>query len=481
MRKILIPGMVFLTLSPMKGIGQTQKEVRPNIIFILTDDLRYDALGVAGNPVIKTPNIDELASQGVYFPNTFVSTAICMASRASIMTGMYEKNHHCNFGRDGLKTKFWEQSYPVLLRDAGYTTGFIGKFGFAVSNKELDWKYHSEDKLPIKDFDYWNGFPGQGKYFPQGIKGSHLTKLNEEYAIDFLDSCPKDKPFCLSISFKAPHGPMKPDPEYDNLFVEQEIPTPETSDSSYYARLPEAVQKSWGHNGYYQLYFDTPQKYQTYLKKYYRLITGVDKAIGKIRQELKRLKLAENTILIFTSDNGYFTGEHLLGGKVLMYEESIKVPFIVYDPHSPQKEREQKNYNLISNVDIAPTILNYAGVEIPEQMDGMDISPLINGNMKKWRSMVFCENHFCLGNEISAGPYNKSGRVNWTNQYYPKSWCLRSNEFKYISYWEENVLTEELYDMINDPYKKENLVNDAGCKKAIKSFRKKLKKELAGS
>ncbi|NQU52100.1 MAG: sulfatase [Bacteroidetes bacterium] len=464
-----------MSLFSKKEERHSIKTDRLNIIFILVDDLRYDAIGIAGNPIIKTPNIDGLANEGVYFPNTFVTTAICMASRASIMTGMLEKNHKCNFGRNGLKSKLWGQSYPVLLREAGYTTGFIGKFGFAVSDKALDWIYHSEDKLPAKDFDYWKGFPGQGNYFPKGENGKHLTNLNAEYALDFLNGCNKEQPFCLSISFKAPHGPMTPDPAYNCLFAEEEIPRPETFDSSYFELLPEAVKKSWGHQGYFNLYLNTPQKFQTYLKNYYRLIAGIDDAIGKIRQELKRLELSENTIIIFTSDNGYFTGEHLLGGKVLMYEESIKVPLIIYNPNSRDKNRGTKNDHLISNVDLAPTMLGYAGVKIPEQMDGMDISPLLKGNMKNWRSVAFCENHFSQGTEISIGPYNKDRHVNWANQYYPRSWCLRSVEFKYISYWEENAQTEELYDMVHDKSETNNLIKDPEYKQIIESFRKKLK------
>ena len=483
MKKLII-FFVFLSLISLVDSCQTKIEkARPNIIFILADDLKSDAIGIAGNPVIKTPNIDALANEGVYFPNTFISSAICMPSRASIMTGMYEKNHHCNFGHDGLKTKFWELSYPILLRQSGYNTGFIGKFGFGVSDVPSDWEYHSEDKLPAKDFDYWKGFPGQGNYFPKGKDGKHLTNLNSEYALDFLNNYDqsKDQPFCLSISFKAPHGPMTPDPVYDKLFVNQELSKPNTYDSIYYNRLPEAVKKSWGHNGYFSLYLNTPEKFQSYVKRYYRLITGVDDALGKIRKELERLNLSENTIIIFTSDNGYFTGEHLMGGKVLMYEESIKVPLIIFDPNSAVKNKGITNDNLISNVDFAPTILRFAGLDIPEQMDGMDISSLFQEREDTWREMVFCENNFSQGTEISVGPYDKDGKTNWRNQYYPKSWCLRSNEFKYISYWEEKNQTEELYDMVSDVFEKNNLISNSTYENIVKSFREKLKQELSNN
>ncbi|MFZ2148003.1 MAG: sulfatase-like hydrolase/transferase, partial [Sedimentisphaerales bacterium] len=226
--------------SELAALGAAAKR-RPSIIFLLTDDQRADTMGCAGNPIIQTPNMDALAANGVRFRNAFVTTSICASSRASIFTGQWTRRHGIiDFG-----THFSEaalvQTYPMLLSRDGYRIGFIGKYGVG-----------PEKDLPIDKYDYWKGFPGQGIYEHKDENGSykHLTQIMGEQAVEFLNGCSQDRPFCLSVSFKAPHV-QDNDPRqfiydraYENLYSDVTIPTPETADPRYFDALPEFLRTS---------------------------------------------------------------------------------------------------------------------------------------------------------------------------------------------------------------------------------------------
>jgi len=325
----------------------------PNIVFIMADDQRWDLMGCMGNPVIKTPNMDRLADEGVLFENAFLTTSICMASRASVMLSQFESRHQCNFERPSNRTISYaefDNSYPRLLQKAGYRTGFIGKFGFAVSkdkilncplnpdgsrnSKEQLWR--KEQYMPVDKFDVWYGFPGQGGYFPKGKDGKHLTQIMGEQAVEFFESCEPGRPFCLSISFKAPHGPTQPDPAYKDMYKDVKIPRQINDRDEYFEKLPRVVREHWRGRRVYQKEAG-PEKYQEFMERHYQCISGIDVVIGRIRDELRRLKLDDNTVIIYTSDNGYFCGSKGLGGKCLLYEESIRTKHWKYIRYFEQR------------------------------------------------------------------------------------------------------------------------------------------------
>ena len=421
---------------------------RPNIIFLLTDDQRADAMGCAGNPIIHTPNIDGMAKNGVLFKNAFVTTSICASSRASIFAGQWTRRHGIiDFG-----THFSEealpQTYPMLLRKAGYRLGFIGKYGVGPKRD-----------LPVDEYDYWRGFPGQGRYEHKDKDGNykHLTQIMGEQSIEFLRGCSKDKPFCLSVSFKAPHvqdGDPRQfiyDRAYKNLYKDVTIPSPKTAERRYFEALPEFLQTSEARRRW-QIRFSTPAKFQESVKSYYRLVTGVDVVIGKIRSELKRLNFDDNTIIMFTGDNGFYLGEYGLAGKWFPHEESIHVPLVVFDPRASRSRQGVSCEQMALNVDIAPTILEMAGLTVPQQMQGRSLVPLLTGQRCKWRTDFFYEHLF-------------------KHRTIPRTEALRTQRFKYIRYIDFDY--EELYDLKNDPLETVNLAKDGKYQQTLKSLRKR--------
>ena len=322
----------FTTLIVCAAFARSEA-IPPNILFLLADDLRADALGCAGNKIVQTPNIDALARRGTMFRNAFVTTSICCVSRASILSGQYARRH----GIEDFKTPFtrtqWSNTYPVLLRASGFRTGFIGKFGVG-------------EIMPTNAFDYWDGFPGQGRYFKTNDP-VHLTHKIGDSALKFLRAR-DERPFCLSISFKAPHvqdenlvRPFPPDAVDEPLYRAARIPVPANYSPEAYARLPDFVRQSEGHTRFLRRFPDVKTREQN-VKDYYRLITGMDREIGRIVETLRELGLSDNTLVVFTSDNGFFLGERGLADKFLMFEESIRVPLIVFDP-TTRKRFVRKN------------------------------------------------------------------------------------------------------------------------------------------
>ncbi len=429
---------------------------RPNIIFLLADDLRYDVFGYMGNAIIKTPNIDGLAREGTMFHNAYVTTAICAISRASIFSGQYA----CRHGILDFVTPFSDSArkntYPELMRRNGYFTGFIGKYGVGA-------------KLPATEFDYWKGFGGMGTYHHKDAAGNykHLTNLIGDQAEEFL-RMKKNKPFCLSISFKAPHvegtNVFAPDPVYNSWYEDDSIPLPVTGDDRFFNLFPETF--SVGNEGRerWQVRFSTPQLYQENVKKYYRLVTGIDEVVRRIRAQLEKSGQDKNTIIMFTSDNGFYLGEHGLAGKWYGHEESIRVPLILYDPTLVAKGARIRK-EMVLNVDMAPTMLDYAGIPIPSGMQGHSLRPLAEGKKMEWRKEFFYDHLF-------ASP----------KVYIPKSEGLVGEEYKYIRYFKHDdsadFFYEELFNTIIDPYETDNLANRPD-KAAIKNDMIKKMKEYS--
>lgn len=414
---------------------------RPNILFILTDDQRWNALGCMGNPNIQTPNIDHLAREGVMFRNHFVTTAICCCSRASILSGQYVRRHGIGDFATPFSATQWAETYPALLREGGYRTGFIGKFG--VGNDQA--VKAMEDK-----FDYWRGVPGQGgRYFiePDDPNRNHATARFGAQALDFLDSQPIDQPFCLSISFTAPHArdhmprEYTPDDRDESLYANVVLPKPMSATDAYFQLLPKSVQTSEARRRWHWR-FDTPEKFQHNTKDYYRLISGIDREVGRIMTELKARGLADNTVIIFTSDNGYFLGDRGLAGKWFMYEQSVRDPLIIYDPREPAANRSRTEDAMTLNIDFAPTMLSLAGITPPAGMQGSSLVPLIdNEHPTDWRTEFFYEHHF--------GP-----------KILPPSEGVRTERWSYIRWVNETPPIEELYDLQSDPLEGHNLAAD---------------------
>lgn len=407
------------------------RDTRPNLLFLLTDDQRADDLGCYGNTVIKTPHLDSLAERGVRFTRFFVTSSICMASRSSYFTGRIERSHGCNFYYRDLAAKAWAQSYPVRLKQAGYRTGFIGKFGVMVEGLA--------QKLPRTDFDSFEGFAQQRDYFPYGNQGPHLDHLMGDQALSFLrGSAESGKPFCLSVSFRAPHVPLTPDPAFAKFYENERPYLPAPLPFREIAGLPPAFRESaWYARLSWQQHCSTEARLHEFIRQRYRLIAGVDAAVGRILDELKTLGLADNTVILFASDNGYYYGEHGLNTKFYLHEESIRVPLIVMDPRLPGRAGASVDA-LTANIDLAPTLLGLADLSPPDVMQGRSLLPLLRGEKPApWREAVLCEN---LAKERR-----------------PMCDAIRTRDWKYIAYFETDPLQEELYHLAEDPREQRNL------------------------
>lgn len=422
---------------------------RPNIIFILTDDQRWDMLGIAGNPIIATPNIDNIAKKGVRFTHTFVTTPICAASRASILTGLFERTHDFTFNKPPLKKAYIDISYPYLLKNAGYRTGFVGKFGVKLATS-IDSIFSSKN---VNGFPYWKEVGGKKKY---------LTDLQGDQAIQFIQGSDKQEPFCLSLSFSAPHADDDSKEQYfwpatlDSLYASVKMPIPATARKEFYDSLPDFLKGTMSRERWHWR-FDTPEKFQQMVKGYYRMITAVDQTVGRITDELNKLGIADNTIIIFMGDNGYYLGDRGYADKWLMHDVSIRVPLIIYDPRESATTKKVFD-QMVLNIDVAPTILSLAGIPIPKQMHGKSLLPLINGAVKKWYDTIFCE-HLMIEPKI------------------PNSECIRTKQWKFIRYPHHPEYIE-LYNLIMDPLEEHNLATQKIYKKMIDQFQLQCDKKI---
>jgi arylsulfatase A-like enzyme len=422
-------------LSSLASSALAQRADRPNVVFLLTDDQRWDSLGCMGNRIVRTPHIDRLAEQGVTFENHFVTTAICMTSRASIFTGQWARRHRVNEFATNFTEEQFARIYPVLMRAAGYHTGFIGKWGVG-------------SIMPSARFDYWKGFPGQGKYFPNGEPGKHLTELMGDQALEFLGATPRDKNFCLSISFKAAHvqdeDPRQflPSPATAHTYDGVTIPVPKTADPKYIAMFPPEIQRSENRRRW-AVRFSTPELYQTSVKSYYRLITEVDTVVERIRQQLDLMGVSDNTVIVYSGDNGFYLAEHGLAGKWFPHEESIRVPMIVYDPRWKSAVRGSRRTEMTLNVDIAPTLLEFARIAPPVEMQGRSLLPLAESRSTERRRELFYEHAFSA------------------NGWIPPSEGIRTERWKYARYYTTSPVFEELYDLAADPLEERNLAASA--------------------
>ena len=461
--------IVFLSLaSPLLMTAQKRTSpvaTRPNIVFIMSDDHAAQAISAYGSKLIQTPNIDRLAKEGMKFEHCLVTNSICTPSRAAIITGKYS---HLN----GVPVfNHLDTSQPLLskyLQQSGYHTGMIGKWHLGGQNP-----YRSEDGKPA-GFDYWNILPGQGAYFDpvmiemgerKNFKG-YTTDILTDLSIDFIKNRPPDRPFFLMFHHKAPHRNWQPDEKHRRQFENYDPPVPATFDDDYRGKsdasrdasnhidadltdrdlkvkppagLSGAELKKW--------------KFKRYMQDYLACVASIDDNIGRFLDYLDQAGLSENTIVIYTSDQGFFLGEHNMFDKRFMYEESLRMPFLIRWPGRIKPGTVSKE--MILNVDFAPMMMDAAGMKVPEDMQGRSFLPLLRGQKPKdWRSAMYYR-------------YYHPGDHNVARHY-----GIRTERYKLIFF--DQLDQWELYDLQKDPIEMHNLYTDV----AYASIVKRLKAEL---
>jgi len=419
---------------------------RPNIVFMMTDDQARQAVGVYGNRILRTPNMDRIGNEGLRFDQAFVTNSLCLPSRASFLTGQYSHTHGMltngeESGFDDEPDLRHEATWPVLLRAAGYHTGVVGK-----------WHVNT----PPRGYDYTAVLPGQGEYFdpPMLVNGAmtrqrgHADDVIGDHALAFLRDRPADRPFVLLQQFKAPHRSWEPAPRFAHAFADIEIPLPETFFESLDGR-PRAVRRSEmriadmldfrerGVPGTLPAEDLARGNYQALVKNYYRVLLGVDENVGRVLDFLDEHGLADNTIVVYTSDNGFFLGEHGLFDKRLMYEPSIRVPMLLRWPAHIAAGRVDDHFAL--NIDVAPTLLDLAGAAVPATMQGQSWRPLLEQAAPRWRQDFLYE-YF----EFPAAHCVRRHRG------------VRNERWKLIHFW-QLPQEWELYDLHADPMEMHNL------------------------
>jgi arylsulfatase A-like enzyme len=414
----------------------TAAERKPNFVYVFTDDQRWDALGVVQReqgengrfPWLKTPNLDRVAAEGIRFRNAFVVNSLCAPSRATLVTGQYGHvngvvNNHTPHPDGNL-------SLPALLRPAGYVSAYVGKW------------HHNGQSGKRPGFDYSASFVGQGRYFdcPIEVNGAatptkgFIDDVTTDYAADFIREN-RDRPFLLILGYKTCHGPFTPPPRHASTYEGEEARrTPNLGLHAPYRPAAAAPGGAKGNAGA----ADSPTV-PTNLGMF-RGITAIDENVGKLLDLLDELKLADDTVFCFSSDNGYYLGEHGLGDKRSAYEEAMRVPMLVRYPRLVAKGRTDDR--LVLNVDPAATFLDLAGLPVPKEMHGRSWKPLLEGKADvPWRDSFF----YCYFFE--------------RNYATPTTTAVRTQSAKLIKYPGHDNWTE-VFDLAADPYETKNLASD---------------------
>lgn len=407
-------------------------EPRPrNIVWIMSDDHARHALSCYGSGLNKTPNLDRIASEGVRFDNAFCTNSLCAPSRATLFTGKYS---HINGMKDNTPQSVFDgsqQTFPKLLQKAGYRTAIIGK-----------WHLVSDPT----GFDYWNILPGQGVYFdPQFIemgkrvkRPGYVTDIITDDAIRYLEGAGA-APFCLLVHHKAPHRVWEPDPKHSQMYAAREMPEPATFNDDYRNRASSAAHADnriadmpdWVKQ---QPPGMTPEQtkkwnYQRFIKDYLRVIASVDDNVGRLLETLEASGLASNTLVAYTSDNGFFLGDHGWFDKRFMYEESLRVPLMMRLPGAKRGRVEKR---MVANIDFAPTLLDAAGVPVPADIQGRSLAPLLAGKDVEWRESFYYHYY----------EYPQPHRVR-------PHYGVRTERYKLVYY--PTVNEWELFDLKSDP------------------------------
>jgi arylsulfatase A-like enzyme len=454
--------MVITTLAMYCSMALATGQPSPNLIFILVDDLRFDGMGFV-NPAIKTPSIDALAKGGLYLPNAVVTTSLCSPSRATILTGMSTRNHGIVDNNDGSEEGL--KFFPEYLQQGGYETAFVGK-----------WHMGRASDDPRAGFDHWVSFRGQGVYTPVpgytlNVNGEaveqkgYITDELTDYALDWLEERPADKPFFLYLSHKAVHADFKPAQRHLGQYAntQMQLPDPDAD-----VGAPGAGKPMWVHNQRNSWHgvdfpYHSELAIDDYVRSYYSALSAVDDSVGRIVDWLKQNKLANNTVVVFFSDNGFLFGDHGLIDKRNAYEPSVRVPMLVYGPGMIEQGVIETR---VTNLDIAPTMLGLAGQPLPDQFEGQSLVPLVTGRIAE--------------SEWQAKPFVYEYYWEWTFPQTPTTFAITYDEIKYIQYhglWD----LEELYDLNKDPNERVNLIHDPDYVNELIERRSKLYAALANT
>jgi arylsulfatase A-like enzyme len=455
-----------LRLEQASGSGEPM-----NVVFILSDDHRYDFMGFMDKvSYLETPNMDRMARGGAHLLNAFVTTSLCSPSRASILTGQYTHRHGVVDNQSSVPDS--AMFFPQYLQKGGYETGFVGKWHMGHHNAE-----------PHKGFDYWASFKGQGVYYNPTLNengkeiaygdSTYITSLLTDKAVEFLDGRNKDKPFFLYLSHKAVHSEFAPARQDSGTYADEPVNYPKTmfppgydlakaegkgfnpqagdipsADEYNYENVPnwvKAQRNSW--HGVDYMYHGQI-KFDQFYHRYLETLKGIDRSIGRVLDYLEANDLMENTAVFYMGDNGFSFGEHGLIDKRQAYEESIRVPLLVYAP-SMIKDGS-KIEPMVQNIDIAPTILELAGLQKTNAMDGASFVPMLRGEeMPDWRKRIYYEYFW-------ERPFPQTPTIH----------AVRTDTFKYIRYygvWDIN----ELYNLQQDPDESNNLIRNEEYRKLL--------------
>jgi len=447
---------VLLTLGMLAAFvcASSAAQRRPNLLFIITDDQRFDALGVVQEeqgsnarwPWFKTPNLDRLAKEGVRFRNAFVVHSLCSPSRASFLSGQY--GHRNGIVDNSTHFPSNAMNQAVLLREAGYHTAYIGK-------------YHMAYQPNRPGFAHVVSYVSQGEYFGGRflVNGAETRVTNwvddasTDFALDYLRTN-RHQPWMMMLGFKTPHTPRQPPVRARERFVGESVKPA--------MNLKAAPSYGKGQRAYKGEEIGKPVETDTdshgsdpYLLDYFRAISAVDDNVGRLLNELDTLGIAEDTVVVFASDNGYFLGDHGLGDKRAAYEESMRIPLLMRYPRSGMRAKVIDE--MVLNLDLAPTFLDLAGVRVPEQMQGASWMPLLRGDASNWRQAFMFA--YLFERNLPATP---------------AMIAVRTPAAKLIQYPDRKVWTE-LFDLKADPYETRNLAGDP----AYAELRQKLERELA--
>jgi N-acetylglucosamine-6-sulfatase len=432
-----------------------------NVVFILTDDHRYDALGFLGKQTfIQTPNLDRMAAGGVHVPNAFVTTALCSPSRASILTGLYAHRHRVVDNQNPVSPDL--VFFPQYLQRAGYDTALIGKWHMGEGGGSDE---------PQRGFDHWVSFQGQGHYLPHpdglNVDGrkvpqrGYITDELTDYAIEWLRARPRERPFFLYLSHKGVHSEFIPPDRYKNRFAGHRFVRPKTMPKGSCEGQPMWVQNQ--RNSWHGVEFPYHSRLdiEEYYKRYAETLLGVDDSVGRVLDYLKEAGLLESTLVIYMGDNGFAFGEHGLIDKRTAYEESMRVPMLLHCPELFEAGR--KAPEVVANIDIAPTILEAAGLVPPERLDGRSFLALAQGRSVPWRDVLLYEYYW-------ERPFPHT----------PTLHALRGSRYKYVrshGLWD----VDELYDLEADPLESRNLITSAQHRKLAEEMNRRLFEVLAAT
>ena len=439
-------GAIGAALVASTGFGNETK--RPNFVILMTDDQRWDAMSCAGNKILRTPNMDRLAKEGVRFENAFVTNSLCTPSRATVLTGLYSHTHGV-IDNKGHQIAADQPIFSDLLREAGYEVAFCGKS-------------HLKGALRDRKWDYYFGFQGQGAYrnpkIAEGADGKdevhegYMDDILTDKAIEWLTGRTGEKPFCLFLWFKAPHRSWVRAERHKSLFENVVIPKPDTfdDDKKGFPGKPSAFANADNKIGS----FEDVQTLDGFVKDYYATLVAVDENLGRVFEVLQSKGIMDDTAILYTSDNGFFAGEWHAFDKRFMHEPSIRVPLLIRYPR--QVKARQTRRQMILNTDIAPTVLDLAGIAVPKWMHGMSLVPVLQSKSADWRKDWLYEYY------EFPGPHQVR-----------KHRGIRTERYKLIHYYEAPE-EFELYDLKKDPGEINNLYGKPECHKLTQQLLKRL-------